>query len=81
MQNLLCLAVTGTERGVELEVIDIIEKSGANCKQHILGGGKVEEVAEKMRSAYKALIEISFQLAGESRTHSRTHTAWPLNLP
>lgn len=36
MQDFLRLAVTGTERGVEFEVIDVVQEGRANRKEHIL---------------------------------------------
>lgn len=38
MQDLLRLAVTGTERGVQLEVIDVVQEGRANRKEYILKG-------------------------------------------
>jgi len=36
MQDFLRLAVTGTERGVQLEVVDVIQEGRADGKEHIL---------------------------------------------
>lgn len=36
MQHFLRLAVTGAERRVQLEVVDVVQKRGANRKQHVL---------------------------------------------